>query len=316
MINKPILSIVVATTGNFSGHWLEQLLKVKGEVEFIIVYHPQSRYYPINDLRVKQIISPLKGEFIQRLTGLFNASGEYVLDMNEDHFIHPDITGFVLMYFTRFPGSWVMRLNREERRYGDKEPTEKDWAELINIDNLEVCGKSKGNDHLFGEGKGLLEMPIVPLNKKIFDIRFLFWPFTKRKDQHGTHIEGFDQKVWRKNLVQVSIRDLTQMINIIGPLKWVPFWCLDRLLGLYIQAKFFQKGIVIGHWLPQPAQIVNMDNPPERKRTMRFYVTADILLLKRFPQYGYFWNLVFDQLWAIPKRAFAHFFRKLTRQRA
>ena len=311
MDNKPTLSIVVATTGDFSDHWLEQLLRIKGDVEFIIVYHPRSRYYPINEPRVKQIISPLRGELIQRLTGLFNAAGKYALDMNEDHFLHPDICGLIIKYFARFPESWVMRLNREERRYGDKEPTERDWVEIINIDKLDVCSRIKGNDYLFGEGKGLLEVPIAPLDKRRFDIRFIFWPFTKRIDHWGVHTEGFDQKVWKNSLVQESIRDLTQMINIIGPLKWVSFWCLDRLLGLYIQAKFFRKDIILGHWLPQPAQIINMDNPPERRRTLRFYVLADALLLKRFPQYAYFWNLVFDQLWAIPRRAFAYFFRKL-----
>lgn len=40
MTNSPILSIVTPTLGKFSEHWLQQLLAIQGEVEFILVYPP------------------------------------------------------------------------------------------------------------------------------------------------------------------------------------------------------------------------------------------------------------------------------------
>jgi hypothetical protein len=50
--------------------------------------------------------------------------------------------------------------------------------------------------------------------------------------------------------VQVAAIEITNLMNLFGPIKYIPFWCLDRLLGLYIQAKYFEKERVIGHWMP------------------------------------------------------------------
>ena len=53
--------------------------------------------------------------------------------------------------------------------------------------------------------------------------------------------------------MQVATIEITNLMNLLGPIKYIPFWCLDRLLGLYIQAKFFEQGKTIGHWLPETA---------------------------------------------------------------
>ena len=58
----------------------------------------------------------------------------------------------------------------------------------------------------------------------------------------------------------------------------------------------FQKGKIIGHLLPLPEQIRVEENPPNYTKTQRFYLIAEILLLKKFPQYGYLWNLIIDQI--------------------
>ncbi len=52
--------------------------------------------------------------------------------------------------------------------------------------------------------------------------------------------------------------------------------------------------------MPQPEQIRYITRPNQLKE-LRFYLSADTLLVKRFPQYGYFWNLFFWQLYTIPK---------------
>ena len=58
----PILSIVTPTRGNFSDDWLENLLQVEGEVQFILVYPPGVSLRKIADDRVTSLVSPYKGE--------------------------------------------------------------------------------------------------------------------------------------------------------------------------------------------------------------------------------------------------------------
>ena len=111
-------------------------------------------------------------------------------------------------------------------------------------------------------------------------------------------------------LFQSSLQELTQTMIIAGPLKYVPIWCLDRLLGLFIQAKFFEKGKIIGHLLPFPEQIRVEENPPEYKKSKRFYLFAEVLLLRRFPQYGYLWNLIIDQIRGTIFRGFNFVFNR------
>jgi hypothetical protein len=68
-----------------------------------------------------------------------------------------------------------------------------------------------------------------------------------------------------------------------------------------LQAKFYEPGIIIGHKLSYPECLRIEDNPPNYKRTNRYYVLAEVLLLKRFPDKGYFWNLVLSQIKDIPR---------------
>ncbi|WP_339379401.1 hypothetical protein [Okeania hirsuta] len=87
------------------------------------------------------------------------------------------------------------------------------------------------------------------------------------------------------------------------------------LIGLSIQAKYYEQGKIIGHKLPKPEQIRIEDNPPEYKRTKRFYVFAEFLLLKNNPQYGYLWNLILAQLTEIPVRAVSSVSRQLSKNK-
>lgn len=294
---KPILSIVTPTREGFSEHWLKKLLEVKGDLEFILVHPPGMTKPSIDDPRVQQINSPLRGEVIQRITGLTNASGTYTLSLNCDEYLTPDILEIVLQYFKRFPNSWVMRLSRKEFDYGRKAELEAPWSKISPIDELKICGKSLGNHKSYDKNKDLYEIPIAPLENQ-FDWRCFI---RERSDHHGPHLENFDKKVWQTSMVQESLKDLMPMLNLGGPFKYVPFWTLDRLLGLYVQAKFYEKDQVIGHLLPLPEQIRLEDNPPEYRRSpLRLYILAEVLLLKKFPQYGYFWNLIINHIRDFP----------------
>lgn len=304
---KPILSIVSPTRPGFPESWIQELVKIKGDVEFIVVHPPGLSKHPIEDSRLQQINSPFKGEIIQRLTGLLNARGTYVLTVNCDEYLNPDLVEIVVDYYKRFPDSWVLRLNRKDFDYGDKRMFDNPWETLKNIDQLKVCSKAEGNSNLFTQtNEYMLEIPIAPVDNK-FDWLCVF---RGRQDHHGPHTENFDKKVWKNQLVQETIQEIASMMNVAGYVKYVPFWCLDRLLGLFLQAKFYEKGKVIGHLLPSPEQIRIEDNPPQYRRTRRFYVFAEIFLLKRFPQYGYIWNLIIHQIREIPVRAVASIMRK------
>ncbi|HEY9850936.1 MAG TPA: glycosyltransferase family A protein [Leptolyngbyaceae cyanobacterium] len=301
MSEKITLSIVTATRGNFSEYWLEQLLKIKGDVQLILVYPPDANFKYINDSRIKNFKSPYRGEVMQRTIGLLNASGKYVLALDDDDFVHPDVLEFTVKYFNKFPESWVLRLRMKKILFSDEEEIKKDWAEITDVNQLEVLKKTKENPDPFKGGKnpGLLELPIAPVDNK-FDVRYAIWPGLERKDMHGIHIENFNNKIWKNQLVQDALTELGKAMKIFGAITWVPSWNLDRLLGLFIQAKFFQKDAIIGHWMPIPEQIRFIIRPDNLKET-RIYLEGDILLAKRFPQYGYFWNLFFSQLYDVPR---------------
>ncbi|MEA5514041.1 glycosyltransferase family A protein [Nodularia sp. UHCC 0506] len=117
MIQQPLLTIVTATLGNYSDYWLEQLLKIKGEIEFILVYPPNGKIKNIDDSRVRSLISPFKGEVMQRFTGLINAKGDYVIALDDDDFAHPDLLNLTSKYFQLFPESWVLRLKIQNIKY-------------------------------------------------------------------------------------------------------------------------------------------------------------------------------------------------------
>jgi hypothetical protein len=298
-VPKPILSIVIPTRPGYEERWILDLLNVKGDVEFIIVHPPAAEKYPTDDLRVHQVYSPLAGEIIQRASGLMNATAPYTLTINCDEFINPDIAEITRQYFQRFPDSWVMRLSRKDVTYGDRATLEGPWASLPPIDELKVCGRSLGNTSEYNHQKDLLEIPIAPIDNK-FDPLCLI---RGRKDQNGPHTENFDKKVWRTSLVHETLRDIVKLMPFVGPFKYIPFWCLDRILGLSIQAKFYEqgKGKVIGHLLPLPEQIRIENNPPEYIRFDRYGVLSEFYLVKLFPRRGYMWNLLLPNLLNIPK---------------
>ena len=96
--------------------------------------------------------------------------------------------------------------------------------------------------------------------------------------------------------------DLLSFTQILGALTWIPFWSLDRLLGLYLQARIFQPGLIIGHWLHGGEQVRYIKAAPSTKgETPRSYFAGDMLLALRFPKYGYFWNLFFYEMWVALK---------------
>lgn len=286
----PTLSIIIPMRENVSETWLKELANVKGNVEFILVYPPTVKKLQNIDSRIKQISSAVRGEVIQRITALLNASGTYVLSINCDEYLYPNIEELAKQYFQRFPESWFVRLRTKSHPYGSQEQLVKEWEEFLPINTFKV--KTKADKDL-SESETLKEIPISPLENK-FDFSCFF---RDRKDHHGSHQENFDKKIWKNSLVQEGLTDIVKLFTIFGPFKYIPFWCADRLLGLSIQAKLYQKGLakkgqIIAHWLPLPAYIRTEDNPPQYRGTNRRYVLGEVLLLKLYPQYGYLWNLV------------------------
>ncbi|MGC1308264.1 MAG: transposase [Phormidesmis sp.] len=307
----PFLSIVIPMREGFSAHWLSELLKIKGDVEFILVHPPGVRPEPCADSRMHQLVSPFRGEIIQRLSGLLNASGTYVLTFNCDEYINPDVPALAGRYFQQFPNSWVMRLAKEEYPYGDEAALNAPWVDLPeDLTGIPICRQADGNLRLYEEEGRMLEIPIAPMHNK-FDLACIW---RGRRDHLGPHAENFDKKVWINAMVQTALQEILQGLTLTGPIKYLPFWCLDRLLGLTLQAKFYdptQPDRVIGHKLPAPAQLRVEDNPPEHRRKGRFYIFAEIILLRRFPQYGYIWNLTIHQIREFPVRAYLSLQRKV-----
>lgn len=301
MTEKPILSIITPTRGNLADYWLDQLLKVEGNVEFIFVYPPNATIKAIDDPRVRALVSPYRGEVIQRFTGSINATGSYILALDDDDFVHPQIVQLTQDYFQEFPESWVLRLSIENIQFSNQERIQRDWSEIPDIRQLEIGKKTPENPYPYQNGKfyGLVEVPIAPLDIN-FDIKYALWPRKERTDAYGIHFENFNNRVWKTQRVQEALADLSASMKILGNLTWMPFWSLDRLLGLFVQAKFFEKDAIIGHAMPRPEQIRFITRPNNLKE-LRFYLSADALLVKRFPQYGYFWNLFFWQLYKIPQ---------------
>lgn len=309
----PFLSIVVPMREGFSPQWLEDLLRVKGNVEFILVHPPGVKPEPCDDGRLRQMVSPFRGEIIQRLSGLLNATGTYVLTFNCDEYINPDVPAIAQRYFQQFPQSWVMRLAKKEYEYGDEAALHEPWVNPPeDLTTLALCRKADDNLRLYEQEGRMMEIPIAPMRNR------LDWAciWRGRRDHLGPHAENFDKKVWVNEKVQAALQEILQGLELGGPIKYLPFWCLDRLLGLTLQAKFYdpaQPDQVIGHKLPHPAQLRVEDNPPEYRRRGRFYFFAEIILLRRFPQYGYIWNLIIHQIREFPVRTVLSVQRKLVR---
>src|SRR5690349_11951574 len=89
MGSEPSLSIVTPTRGNFSDMWYDALLQIQGEVEFLVIYPPQVAPRPCTDRRVRVLTSARRGEVSQRLLGLQQARGTYVLALDDDDYAHP-----------------------------------------------------------------------------------------------------------------------------------------------------------------------------------------------------------------------------------
>ncbi|MDJ0579429.1 glycosyltransferase family A protein [Crocosphaera sp.] len=295
-MKKPTLSVIIPMRDNVPQVWIEALAKVEGNVEFILVYPPEVPLLNNDDPRIRQITSPIRGEVIQRITAVSNASGTYVLSINCDEYLYPKIEEVVLEYFRIFPNSYMFKLRQKFYPYGSQEKLLEEWEPFTNLEAVQV---RRGEDRHLETTETLQEVPISPLENKLN----LLCLIKDRKDHHGPHQENFDKKVWKNSLVQECINDVVKLFTLFGPFKYIPFWCADRLLGLGVQAKLYTKGLVkkgdiIGHILPFPEQFRTESNPPEfqYKTTNRRYVLAEVFLVKLYPQYGYLWNLVLGSL--------------------
>ena len=82
------------------------------------------------------------------MTGLMNASKKYVLTVNCDELLHPDIAEITKQYFTKFPDSWVLRLSRKSLKYGDEASLKSPWEGVYNIDEMKTCGVSLSLIHI------------------------------------------------------------------------------------------------------------------------------------------------------------------------
>jgi hypothetical protein len=150
-MKPPFLSIVTPTREGFSDHWLNALLDVKGDVEFILVHPPGLAKSLVNDPRLHQINSIFRGEISQRLTGLLNARGSYILTINCDEYLHPEIAEISEQYFSRFPESWVLRLSRKSFPFDAKEKLDQPWGFLPNLEKI-----MEVNDNCLDNKKKLL----------------------------------------------------------------------------------------------------------------------------------------------------------------
>lgn len=294
MMKRPLLSIVTCTRGNFTSYWFDQIRKVKGDIEVILVYPPGGDIdIEVKDPRIKTLRSLLKGEVPQRFLGLLNARGKYVMALDDDDFFHPDGANTLEDYFQRFPDSWMLRLRKEIIYIDDRKNIERKWDAFPDLRTLKVVEKDR-----FSRNEGMIEIPIAPLNKN-FDMKVLVG--RERRDMHGIYMENFTNRIWKSEIVHNALEDFQKKMTVFGAVKYIPSWNLDRALALYIQAKFFKENTVIGHWLPEPAQVRFTWRHSEAKER-RFYIATDLFLLRRFPQYGYFWTLCVSQLIYIPIR--------------
>ncbi|MGF1478490.1 MAG: glycosyltransferase [Cyanophyceae cyanobacterium] len=287
-MTKPKLSIVIPMREGVQESWLQELLKVQGEVEFILVYPPSVPFMAIADSRLRQIASPLRGEVIQRVTALLNAAGKYVLSVNCDEYLHPHIIAIAEDYFSTYPDSYFFRLKQAMFPFGDA-PIDKPWGSLRSFKDINV--RKRNAEKAYSEAEKdqtMREIPITPLDNRVDWLAL----FRGRRDHNGPHQENFDKKVWKNELVQEALTGVVPTFTLFGPFKYVPFWTADRLMGLSVQSRFFEPGKIAGHWLPLPEQLRTEDNPPNHPRKNRRYVLAEMSILRQFPGYGYLWNLV------------------------
>lgn len=196
----------------------------------------------------------------------------------------------------KFPDSWVLRLAKENIDVNNEERIKKSWDEILDIKNLAIDKKTPENPYPYKNGKftGLLEVPIAPLKNPIDFLLLL--PKRKRKYLEGIHIENFNNKIWKTDLVKLALVEMSNTMKILGVIKWIPSWSLDRLLGLFLQSMFFECDKIIGHRLPDYPEQIRYIVKSNEVRGIRLVFLGELLLLKRFPQYPYFWNLIFWQI--------------------
>ena len=65
---------------------------------------------------------------MQRLVGLANARGRYVLALDDDDCVHPAVTALTTAYFERFPDSWVLRLRLDRVPASTAAAMDQPWA--------------------------------------------------------------------------------------------------------------------------------------------------------------------------------------------
>lgn len=293
MAMPPLLSVVTPTRGDFSDYWLTSLLQIRGEVQFVIVYPPATQPMAVADSRVKCLVSPYKGEMMQRFVGFLNADGRYVIALDDDDYLHPEVLSLTSQYFQRFPESWVLRLSQARIPATDQAAMTAPWEPIPAVAELPVEPDQPDASFI------LRTVPIAPLTIP-FDWRYLIWPWLPRRDDQGRHIENFNTKVWDHTKVRQVLPALAHATQLLDNLTWIPKSGFDRLMGLFLQAYFFEAGATIGHWMPPPGQVRFITQDPKLKPP-RYHAASDFLLVRAFPQYGYFWNLFFNKLSYIPR---------------
>lgn len=297
MTQRPILSIVTPTLGMYSESWLEAMSQLKGisigEIEHVLVYPPGASFGKINAPHIREICCTEKGGTLQRYSGLLNARGQYVLCIDDDDYLHPEILDTVKAYFSRFSESWLLRLRKDLVPTDNPAAFTAPWTPIPDVQTLEV-NTSFANDQ-YG---GLLINPIVPF-KHHFKLKYLVFPFRKT----GIFTENFNNMVWKNEYVQAALPKISEVMTLCGPIKWHPASGCERFFGLFVQAYHFNSrlpNLVIGHVLPQVPQVRFATVNPVYKKA-RFHVFVDLLLLIAFPKYDYFWSRAAAQIYDTPR---------------
>jgi len=214
-----------------------------------------------------------------------------LIALDDDDILHPDIVDLTTKYFNKFPDSWVLRLNVRLIPVENDAEIKSSWPSIPEIESLRVAPRKDKGEELIT----LQEVPIIPFDKPV-DMGVVLWPYAKRRDKHGPHMENFNNRIWKTELVIEAVAEIAENMRIADPLTWVPSWGIDRLLSVYLQAKSYQPGLVIGHLMPSPEQVRYLVKSQDLRRN-RYRVLALALAFKRFPGYGYVWNFFFDELY-------------------
>lgn len=278
----PYLSIVTPTLGNYSEQWLDALLRTNGDVECVLVYPPDKSPRGIDDPRVREIVAPHRSGTLQRYVGLLNARGFATICIDDDDYMHPDLVIAAEQYFARFPESWLLRLHKQSIPEEDRAAFVAPWEPLPNLSSLDVADNNQADR--------LKVVPIAPLTNH-FKLRYLVRPYKKT----GAFMENFNNTVWRTDIVRQALPDIADIMTLWGHLKLIPNSGCERFFGLFVQAHAYEPDRVIGHLLPHSKPIrFNQVNFVFKKP--RFHTFIDLLLLRSFPHYDYFWSRASAQI--------------------